>query len=152
MEPIERQLARRRGQRKLDAMKRRAGQLRRRIVVSALVGFALLWAVVFVQMATGNDPVLGRKTATRSAVKKRASSEPARQNLQAAVPPPSEEESEGPTVEESQTGEASGVEAEQFQAEQAEIERAEAERLEVEQREAEVRELEELEAVSTGQS
>ena len=39
---------------------RRAGELRGRVVAISLVGFALLWGVVFVQMATGNDPVLGQ--------------------------------------------------------------------------------------------
>jgi hypothetical protein len=36
-------------------------------VATALVAFALLWAAVFVQMATGNDPVLGSR-ATHGAV------------------------------------------------------------------------------------
>jgi hypothetical protein len=129
-------------------MKRRTDQLRRRVVASAIVGFALLWTMVFVQMATGNDPVLGAKAATRSATKKRPASDPVRLGPQVAVPPPSEEEDEeNRAVTEPQTEGASHAEAEQ-----AEAERVEAERVEIEQREAEARELEELEAVSTGQS
>jgi hypothetical protein len=149
MGPLEREAARLRGQRKLDAMKRRAGLLRRRVIATAIVGFVLLWAVVFVQMATGNDPVLGAGKAARSATEKKPGSGLERRNLQAKAPPPREEEppseeedEESPTVEEPEASEAAGIEAEQAEAEQIEIERWE----------AEARELEELEAVTTGQS
>ena len=143
MGPLEQEAARRRGQRKLDAMKRRAGLLRRRVVATAIVGFVLLWTVVFVQMATGNDPVLGTSRAARPATEKKRASELERRNLQAKAPPPSEEEDEeSPAVVESEASEAAGIEAEQ----------AEAERAETEQREAEARGLEELEPVTTGQS
>lgn len=139
MGPLEREAARRRGHRKLDAMKRRTGQLRRRVIATAIVGFVLLWTVVFVQMATGNDPTLG----TGTAAKKRAPPDPERRRFQAAVPPPIEEGDEkNPAVVEPRASEAAGIEAEQ----------AEAEQIETEQREAEARELEELEAVTTGQS
>jgi hypothetical protein len=138
MGPLEREAARRRGQRKLDAMKKRAGLLRRRVIATAIVGFVLLWTVVFVQMATGNDPVLGTSRAARPATEKKRASELERRNLQAKAPPPSEEEDEeSPAVEEPEASEAAGLEAEQ---------------IEFEQREAEARELEELEAVTTGQS
>lgn len=123
MDPLEHDVARRRGQRKLDAMKRRTGQLRRRVIATAIVGFVLLWTAVFVQMATGNDPALG----TGAAAKKHAAVERRLRKL---------ETRESPSIE----------------AEQAEAERVEAEQIEIEQREAEARELEELEAVSTGQS
>ncbi len=33
--------------------------LRSRVIAISLISFALLWGAVFVQMATGNDPVLG---------------------------------------------------------------------------------------------
>jgi ketosteroid isomerase-like protein len=138
MNPPDREMARRHGQRKLDAMRRRKGQLRRRVIATAIVGFALLWAVVFVQMATGNDPALG----TGTVAKKHAAIERKRRKLEASSPPPREEVEEAPSAEE-----LGGIEAEQ-----AEAERIEAERFETEQREAEARELEELEAVSTGQS
>ena len=133
----EREAARRRGQRKLDAMKRRAGQLRRRVIATAIIGFVLLWTVVFVQLATGNDPALGTGAAAGSG-KKKSASDPERRSLQTTVPPPSEEEDGGsPAVVEPEASEAAGIEAE---------------RVEAEQREVEVRELEELEAVTTGQS
>ncbi|HET9161835.1 MAG TPA: hypothetical protein VFN89_00120 [Solirubrobacterales bacterium] len=149
MGPLDRELARQRGQRKVDAMKRRAGLLRLRVVATAVIGFVLLWTVVFVQMATGNDPALGSGAASRSAVEKKHAPEPERGSRQVTAPPPSEEDGEGESapVEELETSEAAHIEAER-----AEAERIEAEQIEIEQREAEVRELEELEAVTTGQS
>jgi hypothetical protein len=148
MEPFEREAAQRRAQRKVDTMRRRAGQLRRRVIVSAIVGFVLLWTVVFVQMATGNDPALG----TGPVAKKHAAIERKRRKLEASTPPPREEVEEVPSTEELEAEESSGVEAEQVEAEQIEFEQREAEQVEAEQREAEVRELEELETVTTGQS
>ena len=49
----------REAQRRLVARRRRVGILRSRVIALSILCFALLWAVVFVQMATGNDPVLG---------------------------------------------------------------------------------------------
>jgi hypothetical protein len=63
MDHHERQEKKREAMRKLGAQRRRAGELRRRVVATSLVAFALLWAVVFAQMATGNDPVLSTKSA-----------------------------------------------------------------------------------------
>jgi hypothetical protein len=151
MSPHERQMARQRGQRKLDAMRRRTGQLRRRVVAAAVLGFVLLWTVVFVQMATGNDPALGTG-APPLAVKKKRASDLERRWRQAAVPPPIEEEDEeSAPAEEPETSEAAAVEAEQIEAARVEAEQQrEAEALEL--AEAEARELEELETVTTGQS
>ena len=59
MDPTERQMRKREAQRRLRDQRRRVGALRSRAIATSLVCFALLWAVVFVQMATGNDPVLG---------------------------------------------------------------------------------------------
>lgn len=59
--------ARERHQKELEAWRRRsaqrmrAGFLRGRVVVASILCFGLLWAVVFIQMATGNDPVLSAK-------------------------------------------------------------------------------------------
>lgn len=113
MDPIERQERKRQAWQRLRAQKRRAGQLRGRVVAISLIGFALLWATVFVQMATGNDPVLGSKSS------KVASSRPtkgsARQSeAEAAEPEPMETELEA-------------VEAEIAEQEAAEIEAVEAE-------------------------
>jgi hypothetical protein len=59
IDPAERQLRKREARRRLRAQRRRVGALRSRAIATSLACFALLWAVVFVQMATGNDPVLG---------------------------------------------------------------------------------------------
>jgi outer membrane biosynthesis protein TonB len=53
----------REARRRLRAQRQRAGLLRSRVIVVSLLSFALLWGVVFVQMATGNDPVLGNSSA-----------------------------------------------------------------------------------------
>lgn len=149
MGPLQRELAQQRGRRKVDAMKRRTGQLRRRVVATTVVGFVLLWTAVFVQMATGNDPALETGGGSRSAINKQPAPRPERGRLQTVVPPPSEEddEDEGTSVEEPETSDGATVEVER-----AEAERAEVEQIEIEQREVEARELEELEAVTTGQS
>ena len=49
----------REAQRRLATRRRRVGILRSRVIAISVLCFALLWAVVFVQMATGNDPVIG---------------------------------------------------------------------------------------------
>jgi cytoskeletal protein RodZ len=63
----------REAQRRLIAQRNRAGRLRGRVVAASLICFALLWGVVFAQMATGNDPVLGEKSAAASRKAKRHS-------------------------------------------------------------------------------
>lgn len=50
---------RRHAWRRLRDQRRRAGELRVRVIAISLIAFVLLWGVVFAQMATGNDPVLG---------------------------------------------------------------------------------------------
>ena len=50
----------------LRAQRRRAGELRGRVIALSLIAFVLLWGVVFAQMATGNDPVLGSSSASGS--------------------------------------------------------------------------------------
>lgn len=67
--------------RRLRAQRERAGQLRGRVVAISLIGFVLLWGVVFVQMATGNDPVLGDSssrvaTSSRNGTRGRSQSKP----------------------------------------------------------------------------
>ena len=125
MDPIEKHERKRQAWQRLRAQRRRAGQLRGRVVAISLIGFALLWATVFVQMATGNDPVLGSKSS------KVASSQPAkgsaRQSEAEAVQP---EPVESEPIEAEGTGEAAElevVEAEIAEQEAAEIEAAEAE-------------------------
>ncbi|MCW2987996.1 MAG: hypothetical protein JWM24_934, partial [Solirubrobacterales bacterium] len=60
MDPIEKMERKREAQRRLRAQQRRVGRLRSRMIAISLIAFVLLWGVVFAQMATGNDPVLGR--------------------------------------------------------------------------------------------
>jgi hypothetical protein len=71
MDPIQKRELKRKAWMRLAAQRRRAGMLRGRVVVISLICFAVLWAVVFAQMATGNDPVLrgknGNAVATRAA-------------------------------------------------------------------------------------
>lgn len=59
MDPVERFVRRGEAQRRLRAQRRRVGMLRSRVVALSLIAFVVLWGVVFTQMATGNDPVLG---------------------------------------------------------------------------------------------
>jgi cytoskeletal protein RodZ len=134
VDPIEKHERKRQAWQRLRAQRRRAGQLRGRVVAISLIGFALLWATVFVQMATGNDPVLGSKPS------KVASSKPARSSArqseaEAFEPEPVEAEpvevepeleDEGEAAE-SEAAEIEAVEAEIAAQEAAEIEAAEAE-------------------------
>jgi hypothetical protein len=125
MNSIERHERKRQAWQRLRAQKRRAGQLRGRVVAISLIGFALLWATVFVQMATGNDPVLGNKSS------KVASSQPAKgsaRQSEAEVVEPEPVESEPVEAEpEVEAEELEAVEAEIAEREAAEIEAAEAE-------------------------
>lgn len=66
MDPIQKRELKRQAWMRLAAQKRRAGLLRGRVVAVSLVCFALLWGIVFAQMATGNDPVLSGKEKTPS--------------------------------------------------------------------------------------
>jgi cytoskeletal protein RodZ len=122
MDPIEKHERKRQAWQRLRAQRRRAGQLRGRVVAISLIVFALLWVTVFVQMATGNDPVLGGKPS------KVASSKPVKQaarqsEAETVEPEPVEAESESETAE----LETEELEAEIAEREAAEIEAAEAE-------------------------
>lgn len=97
MDPIERHEKKRDAWRRLRAQRQRAGMLRGRVIAISLLCFGLLWAVVFVQMATGNDPVLSAKSgATATATAKRAERHRARaaEAEAAAAEPVEPEESE----------------------------------------------------------
>jgi hypothetical protein len=63
MDKHELQERKRMAQRRQVAQRNRAGRLRGRVIAASLICFALIWGIVFVQMATGNDPVLSGKTA-----------------------------------------------------------------------------------------
>ncbi len=101
-------------------MRRRATQLRERVVVTAIAAFVLLWTVVFAQMATGNDPVLGAGKAAQRPPQKVAKRNPERPSAQAAPP---EEETE---TDEAEAGETERIELEAIEAEEAEAAELEA--------------------------
>lgn len=61
MDPIRKRELKRQAWMRLAAQRHRAGLLRGRVVVISLICFAVLWGIVFAQMATGNDPVLSGK-------------------------------------------------------------------------------------------
>jgi len=61
MDPIQKRELKRQAWMRLAAQRQRAGQLRGRVVAISLICFVVLWGIVFAQMATGNDPVLGGK-------------------------------------------------------------------------------------------
>jgi hypothetical protein len=64
----------REARRRLQTQRRRAGELRARAVLISLIAFVLLWGIVFVQMATGNDPVLGNSPKATASGRGRARS------------------------------------------------------------------------------
>jgi non-ribosomal peptide synthetase component E (peptide arylation enzyme) len=76
MDPIEKRELKRKAWMRLAAQRRRAGMLRGRVVVISLICFVALWGVVFAQMVTGNDPVLGGK---EQAVAIRAAASPSKE-------------------------------------------------------------------------
>jgi hypothetical protein len=138
MDPIEKRALKRRAWAKLAARKRRAGLLRGRVVIASLICFVLLWAIVFAQMATGNDPVLSakeRSVATRTATKGKKeveTTEPrevdprrGRKREEGASASVETMEAEAAEIAELEAAEAAEIEA----AELAELEAAEAEPL-----------------------
>jgi hypothetical protein len=106
MDPIEKRELKRKAWLRLGAQRRRAGLLRGRVVVLSLICFAVLWGIVFVQMATGNDPVLG---SGKAAVTRATAS--ARQAVETTDPRELEPERETESGARSSEGEAA-VEAE----------------------------------------
>jgi non-ribosomal peptide synthetase component E (peptide arylation enzyme) len=136
MDPIEKRELKRRAWARLAAQKRRAGLLRGRVVIASLICFALLWGIVFAQMATGNDPVLSAKSktvATRPIT--RAKKEVETTETREVDPRRGRKQQEAASTSEVEAVEAEAAEAEAAEAaeiealEIAEIEAAEAEPL-----------------------
>jgi uncharacterized membrane protein YgcG len=48
---------------RLLAYRRRLWRIRKRLIVTAVVTFAVLWSVIFVQLVSGHDPALAKKSA-----------------------------------------------------------------------------------------
>lgn len=69
---------------KIRARRRRVGTIRRYTLRGSLALFALVWAIVFGQLVSGNDPALSRAAAA---------------NRQAVAPKPSPEEEFAPEAE-----------------------------------------------------
>jgi hypothetical protein len=125
MDPIRKRELKRQAWMRLAAQRRRAGRLRGRVVVVSLICFVVLWAIVFAQMATGNDPVLSgkEKATTHRAVAstKREVETPDPRELEAerrTESAPAEEESVGPQPE----PEEEFVEEPEFEEEAVEVE------------------------------
>ncbi len=111
MDKFEMQERKREARRRLRAQREKAGELRGRVVAISLVCFALLWGIVFVQMATGHDPVLGDTSSTVAQRNGGADRHPAKANVaETGDSTDSEEPSSG--EEELETSEAETVEPE----------------------------------------
>jgi hypothetical protein len=68
---------------RLHSQRRRVGHLRNRVVAISLIVFVVIWGVVFAQMATGNDPVLGNSS---SAVTNTTAASVARKAIETSAP------------------------------------------------------------------
>ena len=81
---------------KSRSRRRRVSTIRRRTVRGALALFAIVWAIVFAQMATGNDPALKSAPTASAQPSKRESPAEAEQESPAELEPeePVESESE----------------------------------------------------------
>jgi hypothetical protein len=125
MDPADRQTRKREAQRRLWAQRRRVGALRSRAIATSLVCFALLWAIVFVQMATGNDPVLGggRRSSGTSATLP---------NSSAGTAPAEDTETSSPEASEPEAVETEPIEPEFVEPEPVEVIEPEPEPLPVE--------------------
>ncbi len=104
MDPIQKRELKRQAWMRLTAQRRRAGQLRGRVVAISLICFVVLWGVVFAQMATGNDPVLAgkEKASTTRAVavtKREVEAEPVEEEAVEEEPVEAEPEVEEEAVE-----------------------------------------------------
>lgn len=105
MDPIQRFERRGEAQRRRRAQRHRVGLLRSRVVALSLIGFVFLWGVVFVQMATGNDPVLGSGRGARAAAGAAASEATGSTEPKEAEPEEAEPESAEPQSVEPQSAE-----------------------------------------------
>ena len=109
MDPIEKMERKREAQRRLRAQRQRVGRLRGRVVAISLIAFVLLWGVVFGQMASGNDPVLGNSSSGASAPSAAAA---AKQAIETSEPEELEPEAVEPVPVEGEAVEEDPFEAE----------------------------------------
>jgi cytoskeletal protein RodZ len=141
MDHFERHEKLRAAKQRLRAQRLRAGALRGRVVVISLITFALIWGVVFVQMATGNDPVLGDNSKTVASAQQSGRGEKA-----APV------ESGGTDAVQAAAEAIETTEPDEVEAEPAELEPIEEEPVELEPEPEPEPVEEELAPVTTGQS
>ena len=142
IDPAEKPAKMRVARERLRAQRRRADRLRSRVIAVTLVCFALLWCVIFVQMATGNDPVLGDSSST---IAKDGG------NRHRAAAKVAAETGASTDSEELEATEADAPEIEEFSAEPVEEESVEPEEEFIEE-EAEAEPVEEPAPVTTSQS
>lgn len=116
---------------RLAIQRERVRRLRQRCVAASLICFALIWGVVFTQLVSGNDPVLGSRSKTKNSTASAASGT-------ATVMPGDPEQLE------IEAAEAEGAEAEALELEAAEIELSRLEAAELEAAQAEPEPEEEL--------
>lgn len=116
---------------RLAIQRERARRLRQRCVAASLICFVLLWGVVFTQLVSGNDPVLGGRSKSKNPTASTASGT-------ATVMPGDPEQLE------IEAAEAEGAEAEALELEAAEIELSRLEAAELEAAQAEPEPEEEL--------
>src|SRR6478752_3318731 len=126
MDPIEKQERKHDARRRLRAQRRRAGELRGRVVAISLIAFVLLWGVVFAQMATGNDPVLGSSSSTTTG-SNRGGAGSRSQSTPKATPPEAEAGTDAEEEAEPEFVEPEPVETEVLEPEAIEPEVVEAE-------------------------
>jgi hypothetical protein len=97
----ERLAARRGAKQRIATRRRRATEHRRKVIGFSIALFAVAWALVFGQMATGNDPVLGSSQTTSAS----------RQDANAQQAPPDPEPQPTQVVVDPVTGQAFEVPA-----------------------------------------
>jgi hypothetical protein len=128
MDHLEKSERKRQARHRVRAQRERAGRLKTRAVAISLICFAVLWGVVLVQMATGNDPVLGDSSSTVAKGSRGRSRHSARAPAEAGASTDSEEfgatedpVAEEPVEEEPVEAEAEPVEEEFIEEEPAPV-------------------------------
>ena len=90
--------------RRARARRSRAGFLRGRVIAVSILCFGVLWAVVFVQMATGNDPVLSAKAQPAASERRGSATHHSATEAVESAPAEPEAEFEEPEVEFEESG------------------------------------------------
>lgn len=118
MDPFERSERQRAARYRQRAQQARRSRLQGRVVVASLICFALLWGIVFTQMATGNDPVLSAKR-TQVAQPHKQATRPAPEEEAVPIEEEAAPEEEFPVEEEVPVEEVEEAPVEEIPAEEA---------------------------------